>query len=66
MDDSFTTPIDVNTKLKELSLMFVCSIRLLPQIPASPLLPPIVNMRNEKFGLTNREYGKLSIDRSRH
>ena len=27
---------------------------------------PIVNMRNEKYGLTNREYGKLSTDRSHH
>ena len=41
-------------------------IHLSSQIPASPLLPPIVNMKNEKCGLTNREYGKLSMDCSRH
>ena len=52
--------------MKELSSTFVCSILFLPQIPASPLLPPIVNMRNANYGLTNREYGKLSMDRSRH
>ena len=46
--------------MKELFSTFVCSIRLLP------LLPPIVNMRNEKYGLTNREYGELSMYRSRH
>ena len=40
----------------------LCSIHLLHQIPASPLLPPIVNMKNKKYGLANREYGKLSMD----
>ena len=45
---------------KEVSSTFVCLICLPPQIPASPLLPPIVNMRNEKYGLTNREYWKLT------
>ena len=50
--------------MKELSSTFVCSIRLLPQIPASPLLPPIVNMRNENTGLrtesTGNEHGSFT------